>query len=564
MTKNNRLLIIGLDGATFDLIRPWATAGKLPNIARLMRGGSSAPLRSVPNQNSAPAWSSFATGKNPGKHGIFYFDERIEGTYNKRYLNGGFRQGESWWSLASQAGKVVGVVNVPMSYPAEKVNGVMLAGLDAPGVDSPGFSHPPELIDELQQNVGDYIIEPGIPSYMKMGRRDLAEQAIFDAADKRAAYTRYLMSSRAWDVFHVTFTAPDASHHFFWRDMDLAHPEYNPVEAVRYGDTVERVYERMDQIVGELTALAPDATVMLMSDHGGGFNQRGAEYLNDWLASIGLLHYLDSGGQRPSLPARGKKLAMAPLKWGYNQVDRRLPRDAKLKLVRLLPGVRERMEMALTFGNIDWTRTKAYAYGARDDLWINLQGREPGGIVPPEQYEALRDEIIEKLHASRDVLDHEPVLEEAIKREDVYHGPNLHKSPDIIIRWKTTRVIRGIYLPQPGKEPPPVPPLSPNLNNGGHRLHGIFVMAGDGVREGHRFDEGILWDLAPTILHYLGVPVPDDMDGRVLAESFDADWLAEHPVTFSAGTGESGQGADYDSEAQALIDERLRGLGYVG
>ena len=564
MTKNNRLLIIGLDGATFDLIRPWATAGKLPNIARLMRGGSSAPLRSVPNQNSAPAWSSFATGKNPGKHGIFYFDERIEGTYNKRYLNGGFRQGESWWSLASQAGKVVGVVNVPMSYPAEKVNGVMLAGLDAPGVDSPGFSHPPELIDELQQNVGDYIIEPGIPSYMKMRRRDLAEQAIFDAADKRAAYTRYLMSSRAWDVFHVTFTAPDASHHFFWRDMDLAHPEYNPVEAVRYGDTVERVYERMDQIVGELTALAPDATVMLMSDHGGGFNQRGAEYLNDWLASIGLLHYLDSGGQRPSLPARGKKLAMAPLKWGYNQVDRRLPRDAKLKLVRLLPGVRERMEMALTFGNIDWTRTKAYAYGARDDLWINLQGREPGGIVPPEQYEALRDEIIEKLHASRDVLDHEPVLEEAIKREDVYHGPNLHKSPDIIIRWKTTRVIRGIYLPQPGKEPPPVPPLSPNLNNGGHRLHGIFVMAGDGVREGHRFDEGILWDLAPTILHYLGVPVPDDMDGRVLAESFDADWLAEHPVTFSAGTGESGQGADYDSEAQALIDERLRGLGYVG
>ncbi|MCB0003492.1 MAG: alkaline phosphatase family protein [Anaerolineae bacterium] len=564
MTKNNRLLIIGLDGATFDLIRPWATAGKLPNIARLMRGGSSAPLRSVPNQNSAPAWSSFATGKNPGKHGIFYFDERIEGTYNKRYLNGGFRQGESWWSLASQAGKVVGVVNVPMSYPAEKVNGVMLAGLDAPGVDSPGFSHPPELIDELQQNVGDYIIEPGIPSYMKMRRRDLAEQAIFDAADKRAAYTRYLMSSRAWDVFHVTFTAPDASHHFFWRDMDLAHPEYNPVEAVRYGDTVERVYERMDQIVGELTALAPDATVMLMSDHGGGFNQRGAEYLNDWLASIGLLHYLDSGGQRPSLPARGKKLAMAPLKWGYNQVDRRLPRDAKLKLVRLLPGVRERMEMALTFGNIDWTRTKAYAYGARDDLWINLQGREPGGIVPPEEYEALRDEIIEKLHASRDVLDHEPVLEEAIKREDVYHGPNLHKSPDIIIRWKTTRVIRGIYLPQPGKEPPPVPPLSPNLNNGGHRLHGIFVMAGDGVREGHRFDEGILWDLAPTILHYLGVPVPDDMDGRVLAESFDADWLAEHPVTFSAGTGESGQGADYDSEAQALIDERLRGLGYVG
>ena len=175
MSSHPRLLIIGLDGATFDLIRPWAAAGKLPNIARLMETGVSAPLRSVPNQNSAPAWSSYATGKNPGKHGIFYFDERIEGTYNKRYLNGGFRQGESWWMIASRYGKVVGVINVPMSFPAEPVKGVMLAGLDAPSVDSPGFGYPPELMRELQTNVGEYTIEPGLPSYMKMGRKDLAE-----------------------------------------------------------------------------------------------------------------------------------------------------------------------------------------------------------------------------------------------------------------------------------------------------------------------------------------------------------------------------------------------------
>jgi predicted AlkP superfamily phosphohydrolase/phosphomutase len=566
MPPQGRLLIIGLDGATFDLIRPWAEAGKLPNIARLMAQGTSAPLRSVPNQNSAPAWSSYATGKNPGKHGIYYFDERIEGTYNKRYLNGGFRQGESWWSLASQAGKVVGVVNVPMSYPAEQVRGVMLAGLDAPGVDSPGFSYPPELICELQLSVGDYIIEPGIPSYMKMGRRDLAERAIFNAADKRAAYARYLMGSRAWDVFHVTFTATDAAHHFFWKDMDPAHPEHDVVEAVRYGDTIERVYRRMDEIVGELTSLAPDAAVMLMSDHGGGFNQRGAEYLNDWLASIGLLHYLDEDAGSAGLQDRLKQAALAPLKWGYNLVDRTLSREAKLRLVRLLPGIRERMEMAMTFGNIDWSRTRAYAYGARDDLWVNLQGREPGGIVPPDEYDALRDELIAKLRASRDVLDHRPVLREAIKREDVYHGPNLHKSPDILIRWQETRVVRGIYLPgasgQDGASPP-VPPLSPNLNNGGHRLHGIFVMAGPGVRPGTRFDEGVLWDLAPTILHYLGLTVPDDMDGRVLAEAFDEAWLAGHPVRFSQGSGEQGQGTDYDAEALALIDQRLRGLGYV-
>lgn len=563
MANTPRLLIIGLDGATFDLIRPWIARGKLPNIARLTAQGSSARLRSVPNQNSAPAWSSYATGKNPGKHGVYYFDERIEGTYNKRYLNGGFRQAESWWSIASRAGKTVAVINVPMTYPAERVRGVMLAGLDAPGIDSPGFCYPPELIRELRLNVGDYVIEPGIPSYMKMGRRDLAEQAIFDAAKKRMAYARYLLQTRAWDVFHITFTATDAVHHFFWKDMDPTHPEHNPVDAVRFGDTIEQVYQYMDGIVGELSALAPDAAIMLMSDHGGGFNQRGAEYLNEWLRSIGLLHTLDENGHRAGLGSQLKRTALAPARWAYDVVDRSLTRDAKLRLVRMLPGIRERMETAMTFGNIDWKRTKAYAYGARDDLWINLQGREPDGIVPPTDYDALRDEIIVKLHASRDVLDHEPVLEEAIRREEVYHGPNLHKAPDILIRWKTTRVIRGIYLPQPGQAPPPASPLSPNLNNGGHRLHGIFVMAGPGVRCGHQFKEGVLWDLAPTILHYLGVPVPDDMDGRVLFEALEDDWLDQHPVRFVEGTGESSQGIDYDAEAQSLIDERLRGLGYV-
>lgn len=565
MTKQPRLLIIGLDGATFDLIRPWAAAGKLPHIARLMEQGSSAPLRSVPNQNSAPAWSSYATGKNPGKHGIYYFDERIEGGYQTRYLNGSFRQGDSWWMLASRAGKGVGVVNVPMSYPAEPVNGVMLAGLDAPGVHSHGFSHPPELIKELEQQVGGYIVEPGIPSYMKMGRRDLAEKAIFDAADKRAAYVRYLLTSRPWDVFHVTFTASDAAHHFFWRDMDPRHPEHDPDEAQHYGDTIERVYRRLDEIVGELTALAPGAAVMLMSDHGGGFNQRGAEYLNDWLASLGLLHYVDES-QRPLLEAtrdRVKQAAFAPLKWGYQLVDRNLSREAKLRLVRMLPGLRERMETALAFSVIDWSRTKAYAYGARDDLWINLKGREPRGIVPSSEYEALRDEIIATLYASRDVLDHQPVVEEVLKREAVCHGPYLHKAPDLLIRWKTTRVIRGIYLPRPDRPAPPAPPFRANLNNGGHRLYGIFVLAGPGVRQNNAFAGADLWDLAPTILHYLGLSVPEDMDGRVIEEAFEPAWLDQRPIAYSAGGGETIRSRYYDSEDEAVIEERLRGLGYV-
>lgn len=560
MPSRPRLLIVGLDGATFDLIRPWAAAGELPNITRLMAEGTSAALRSVPNQNSAPAWSSYATGKNPGKHGIYYFNERIAGTYSTRYLNGSFRHGESWWMIASRAGRHAVVINVPMTYPAEAVNGVVLAGLDAPGVDKPGFSHPPELIKDLKARLGPYVIEPGLPSLMKMGRRDLAVEALFDAASKRAAYARHLLMSQPWDVFHVTFTAPDNAHHFFWKDMDPTHPEHDPAEAAVYGDTIRQVYQHMDAIVGELAALAPGAAIMLMSDHGGGFNQRGAEYLNDWLASLGLLHTI---GEQPAITDRLRQAAAAPLRWGYDLLDHNLSRAAKLRLAQLLPGLREHMETMLTFGEIDWSRTQAYAYGTRDDIWINLQGREPQGIVPPSQYDALRDQIIAQLYATRDVGDHRPVLEMASKREAVYSGPHLERAPDILVRWKTDRVIRGLYLPGQAASPPEVPPLRPNLNNGGHRLHGIFVMAGPGVRRGHTLVEGVLWDLAPTILHYLGVPIPDDMDGSILQEAFESEWLQSHPVRFAAPGEAQAEAADYAGDEEAIIERRLRGLGYV-
>ncbi|NLE77066.1 MAG: phosphodiesterase, partial [Chloroflexi bacterium] len=303
-----KLLVVGMDGATFDLIRPWAQAGRLPTVARLLDEGVSAPLRSVPNMNSAPAWSSFATGLNPGKHGIFYFDELIPGTYTKRYLNGSFRQGTPFWRALSEAGYRVGILNVPMTYPAEEVNGYMLAGLDTPGPGSPLFSSPRGLAADLERAVGPYIIEPGAPGLIKAGRRDKARQRILEALEKRLAYALYLAQTQPTDVLVVVFTATDAVQHFFWKDMDPQHPEHDPAQAAEFGDTIQQVYERLDGAVAELMAAMPGATVMLMSDHGGGFNQRGAEFLNPWLAAQGLLRFRSPGeqvgGQSPAAAAR--------------------------------------------------------------------------------------------------------------------------------------------------------------------------------------------------------------------------------------------------------------------
>lgn len=555
-----KMLVIGLDGATFDLIRPWAEQGKLPNMTRLLAEGASGDLRSVPNMNSAPAWASFATGMNPGKHGIFYFDELIPGTYNKRYLNGAFRHGEALWTILSRMGKRVGIINVPMTYPAEEMNGFAIAGLDTPGIDSPGFTHPPSLAVKLASKVGDYIIEPGIPGYIKAGRRDVAVQRIFEAIEKRLAYTLYLIKRYPCDLLVVVFTATDAAQHFFWKDMDLSHPEHDPAEAQVYGDTILRVYQRMDEVVGELTSTFPDATVMLMSDHGGGFNQRGAEYLNDWLEELGLLTRLND---HPSVTLKG--LLTRVVEVVYRQVDKRLSREAKLRLAKLLPGVRERMEMAIAFRGIDWSATKAYAFGARDDIWINLVGREPQGVVQPgREYEELCDFIIAKLRQTKDIKTSEPVVDLVARREEVYHGERMYKAPDILIRWRTDFVIHGLYIPDEGKNPAPVPPLKPNPINGGHRMNGIFIMAGEGVKKGAGLRDAQIIDLAPTILYLFGLPVTEDMDGRVLSEAFEEAYLRAHPIVYRAvGARARAQEAEYSAEEARLIKERLRGLGYV-
>src|SRR4051812_24161015 len=139
----SRLIVLGLDGATFDLLLPWAEQGVLPNFAKLLAGGTAAELRSVPNMNTAPAWTTFMTGKNPGKHGIFWFAEEGERPGTVRFVNGADRRAETIWKMLSAAGKRVASVNVPLTFPAEVVNGVQLCGFDAPSTSSPGFSFPP-------------------------------------------------------------------------------------------------------------------------------------------------------------------------------------------------------------------------------------------------------------------------------------------------------------------------------------------------------------------------------------------------------------------------------------
>ena len=227
MTSTPKVLIIGLDAATPRLVEKWVSEGRLPTIARFMEDGAFGTLRSVPNRNSAPAWSTMVTGTNPGKHGIFWFTEDNPETYDYKFVNGSFRRTKAFWRVLSDEGQRVGIVNVPLSFPAEEVNGVFVGGLDSPSTDDPRFTYPPELREEVVAVAGgEYHITPALAKYMIADQVEEGLERLHRAADKRAAVAKHLMTTREWDTFMVVFTETDVIQHFFWKQMEDPDPGY--------------------------------------------------------------------------------------------------------------------------------------------------------------------------------------------------------------------------------------------------------------------------------------------------------------------------------------------------
>lgn len=215
--SKNKVFVLGLDGATFNLIRPWVESMELPNFARLIKQGCYGDLESVIPPLTAPAWASFITGKNPGKHGVFDFVERKPGSYDIEWVTSRSRRGRSLWKIVSSHEGNVVVINIPNNYPLEQVSGCMVAWMDAPG-DKKDYTYPPELANEIKENIGDYIIT--ILDWKENEDLIKFRYNLHRMIDKRAELTYYLMEHRPWDFFTVFFTATDIVQHCFWSYMD--------------------------------------------------------------------------------------------------------------------------------------------------------------------------------------------------------------------------------------------------------------------------------------------------------------------------------------------------------
>ncbi|HZS18576.1 MAG TPA: alkaline phosphatase family protein [Candidatus Udaeobacter sp.] len=570
MKKVPKVVVIGLDAATWTVLRPWIAEGKMPNLAKLMRSGVSGALESILPPITPPAWTSFMTGKNPGKHGIFHFVETEHGGYAMNYANATSRRSHTVWKLLNDAGYTVGTMNIPFTYPPERLDGFQISGMDTPSETSP-FIHPPELRDELLHHLGRIQLDIRFLGAMSNDERRnqvLAEMKKMDEQWTKAAL--YLLENHPQDVMMFVFMSIDTVQHYFWQYMDKNHFIHDPKLVSKFGNAIRDVYERLDAAVGQIIErLPPEATVFVVSDHGGGPVVDRTIFLNRYLAQLGLLQYHENA------TAGVRRLGTKIVRFGFSLLRGTLSSRQKSRLALLFPKMRQKSEMAYSsFTSIDWSRTKAYCsevLASPPSIWINLQGVKPQGTVDPAEYDQLIDFVIEKLAELKDPRTGQPVIKRVYRRNEIFHGPFAHEGADLILDWWSEDSLFSTEpsFPEDTSKPALVirerKPSETSEWGGTHRLHGIVIAAGPALKSGAEVANARLIDIAPTLLHLLNVPVPEDMDGQVLTSVFRPEFLAEHTVRAGAASATSGadRPSGYTEEESAKVEERLQALGYL-
>lgn len=548
-----KVFVIGLDGATLDLIGPWAAQGELPTLSRLMREGVSGELRSVIPPITAPAWASFLTGKNPGNHGLFSLVVRKPGSYEVMPFNATYIRAEDLGGILSRHGLKVGFVNVPCTYPPREVNGFLVTGMETP-LRGSEFTYPQSLQKELIKRF-DYEVER--TQRYRNGAEDEFLAVVEAVEEKRTKAVLYLMEKYEWDLFVVVFRGTDILAHSFWRFMDPEHPKHDPGLASKYGDSLLRHYQQMDQAIKEIwSRLDESTTLVLMSDHGSGRRIRDVHFDNLFL-SLGLMKVKRD-------PASLLKYELFKTGMTIENVLSVLSKLGIRDLMRKIMPAKARYGASrrlFSMASIDLKRSKAFPLGGLGQIYINVKGREPEGRVEPgEEYEKVVAFIESKLRELRDPDTGEPIVSDVLRKEDIYPTHQVEGIPDLYVTWKNDEYAdvgaigysRGIMSPIL-REP-----------SGTHTMRGIFFAQGPGIKKGATVSRAEIIDVAPTILYLLGLPVPADMDGQVLEGIFEEGALEERPVAFEGATQAAERPRHQFSPAeQEAIEERLKGLGYL-
>ena len=566
----NKVIVIGLDGATFELLGPWLQAGRLPHLQAMITEGVSGELQSCVPPVTAPAWTSFMTGKNPGKHGVFDFVVQDKNSYQFRPVNARWRQGKTLWEVIGEPGGQVVVLNVPMTHPPQAVNGALISDfLLATGRGA--MSYPAALFEEIEEQFGQYPSDVVLP-YFAASRAD-EDVSRFVQEYKRATEYKfrvlhYLLERFDPDFLMVHLYGNDQISHWFWHLLDETHPWYRQEEAEKHYETIFAYYRAFDAEIGNLRGrAAKDVSLFVVSDHGFGPLSKDIN-LNTWLYREGYLVFRD----RPLTRLRRlwweagylpKSLAVPG--WfikGLGKLLRPVVKDQvrggvdRLKWFHVLT-----QNLFLSINDIDWARTKAFSPFGFGQIRINVQGTwAQGRVSPGAEYDQIKREIVAKLRTLADPETGEPVEAAIYSKEEVYWGEFFAEAPDMVFI-----PINGKYRPKSTTVFSSNRVISPSRDmSGTHKMNGILVAQGNPLKRGARSAGAQLTDLFPSILYLLGGAIPGDIDGKVLRQIFTEEFLRQHPIRTLTETAKAvSQASGLPEQGGEEIIERLKGLGYL-
>ncbi|MFC1514720.1 alkaline phosphatase family protein [Candidatus Omnitrophota bacterium] len=559
MMKERSVLVIGLDGGSFNILNPMIERGIMPHLASIISKASYGDLRSTIPPITAPAWSSLRTGMNPGKHGIYGFTKpvftrndrgRIEDAgvgINDASSVGGVKI----WNILSEMGKKVGIVSMPFTYPPEPVNGVMVSGLMTIG-KSKGATHPQGLKQEIIDKSG-VSFDRSIADGMSITKEFLRH--LIRSVEEKNRMDLYLLRTYTFDFFMTVYQQTDTLQHYFMRFIDASHPGYDAKKAANFEPLINKFYQTIDGSIARLLGYCnDDTTVLLVSDHGFAPSSR-MFYVNKYLQDKGLLRVKSQ-----------KVSALAKAGFSKRRILSILSRLDLLNLKRLLSlkarkAIKNRFLMIRSL-SINYEKSIAF-FNCNNEQGIYFLDHQDDDLKGKNS--ELKERLIAKLKSLKDPATGDRIIRNVYKREELYHGRFLDRAPDILIQtnapWIPVSDINVSRLFESKHE---------GFTSGQHSLDGIFIAKGPGIKRNFSVNDANITDIMSTILYLFDLPIPDTVDGKVLKEIFCEERLKESAARRyeskynrepSPEPGEDG--SVYSRKEEEEIKKRLSELGYI-
>lgn len=523
-----RVIVLGVDAASPELVRRWMSEGKLPAMRALAEAGLSGTVAGVEGLYVGSTWPTFYTGLHPSGHGIYRIDQFEPGTYafHRPFDIPGGVGGTPFWRLASDAGRRVAVLDVPLSRLAPELNGIQV--VEWGGHDAVfGFrTTPPDLADEILQEVGPYPL----PTNCNADRRTREDFESFlsgleEAIRRKTRLTLDVLERDDWDLLVQVFTETHCAGHQCWHIHDSRHPAHDPHLLEGLGDPLERVYRAADAAVAtilERVERTGGGTVLVFSAHGMSYHRGASFLLPAILRRLGVTVPRAVGGHR-SRSFRGRALDIARRVWGM------LPEGGR----EMLRPLREEIGPPKGAGGaslgVDVERSHCFPVPTGfpvGGIRLNLAGREPRGVLEPgAEADAFCTRLTGDLLAIVDEESGEPLVARVLRTDDLYPGARRDALPDLLVVWNGERPTgttahgegQGATVRASSPAIGTLEGANDWVRTGEHVPTGFFALAGPGIPRGQREAAVPLVDFHPTLCRLLGLPDPA-VDGRVLAE----------------------------------------------